>query len=274
MKTALRISLVLNAGLLAGLIFVGSVLKPRGAAAPAALWSPTNAQAAAAATASLAPATQNPPRVDPAPFRWSQLEAKDYHDYVKNLRSIGCPEGSVRAIVEADVHAAFHVRVKELEKELADADNSSWTNQVVSVKTVAGLKHELADIPEEEAAEVADLLGLAPAANQVVATKRRHHQPPMAEPPPVSVPLVFQPMDLTELGLDDDQMQQIKLLQDQFTQQIGGTNQDPNDPAYLARWQRESPGADSMFQAILGQESWGKYLVLQMQHPAEDTPSQ
>src|ERR1700753_972204 len=38
-------------------------------------------------------------RVQPAAFRWSQLDAPDYHVYVKNLRGIGCPEATIRAIV-------------------------------------------------------------------------------------------------------------------------------------------------------------------------------
>ena len=36
-------------------------------------------------------------------FRWAQLEAEDYRDYVVRLRSIGCPEQTIRDIIIADV---------------------------------------------------------------------------------------------------------------------------------------------------------------------------
>ena len=36
-------------------------------------------------------------------FRWAQLEAEDYRDYVARLRAIGCPEQTIRDIIIADV---------------------------------------------------------------------------------------------------------------------------------------------------------------------------
>src|ERR1051325_4653969 len=36
-------------------------------------------------------------------FHWAQLESEDYRDYVTRLRSIGCPEQTIRDIVIADV---------------------------------------------------------------------------------------------------------------------------------------------------------------------------
>jgi hypothetical protein len=36
-------------------------------------------------------------------FRWSQLEAEDYRDYIARLRAVGCPEQTIRDIIIADV---------------------------------------------------------------------------------------------------------------------------------------------------------------------------
>src|ERR1051325_7868593 len=36
-------------------------------------------------------------------FRWTQLESEDYRAYIARLRSIGCPEQTIRDIVIADV---------------------------------------------------------------------------------------------------------------------------------------------------------------------------
>jgi len=40
-------------------------------------------------------------------FHWSQVESPDYHEYVRNLRRIGCPETTLRDIVRADLQQAF-----------------------------------------------------------------------------------------------------------------------------------------------------------------------
>ncbi len=51
-------------------------------------------------------------------FDWAQLESADYHDYVANLRAIGCPEPTVRDIIIADVNELFAPRVKALVDEV------------------------------------------------------------------------------------------------------------------------------------------------------------
>jgi len=51
-------------------------------------------------------------------FDWAQLESADYHDYVANLRAIGCPEPTVRDIIIADVNDLFTPRVKALVDEV------------------------------------------------------------------------------------------------------------------------------------------------------------
>jgi hypothetical protein len=43
-------------------------------------------------------------------FNWRQVESTDYRDYVRNLRSIGCPEETIRDIVAADVAKLFRQR--------------------------------------------------------------------------------------------------------------------------------------------------------------------
>lgn len=40
-------------------------------------------------------------------FRWAQLESEDYRDYITRLRSIGCPEQTIRDLVIADVDKMF-----------------------------------------------------------------------------------------------------------------------------------------------------------------------
>jgi hypothetical protein len=70
------------------------------------------------ATAPIAPVAGTPgPDGEAAPVRtnwpkfdWRQIESEDYRTYVNNLRTIGCPEETVRDIVSADLLQAYAER--------------------------------------------------------------------------------------------------------------------------------------------------------------------
>ena len=46
----------------------------------------------------------------PAPFDWRAVESEDYRKYIRNLRSIGCPEETIKDIIVADVGKLFEAR--------------------------------------------------------------------------------------------------------------------------------------------------------------------
>lgn len=251
----------LNLGLLGGLIVVWSD-RPKVASESAA---------PIISTASLARETpasteQAAAHGEPAPFRWGQLDAADYHVYVKNLRNIGCPEATLRAIVTADVHAAYRLRYNAVEKELSGVAGDAWSVQAGGAGKEDELKGELQNLAVEETAEIADLLGLksGPDANALATGQRAHHNNPSLGNLPVAMPLVLESIDPAALNLSDDQVQVINDVRQTFLNQIGGTNQDPNDPAYLARWQKAQPAADSMLLGMLGNEVYTKYQMMQM----------
>jgi len=260
-RTALKISVLINLGLLAGavilLVKVGSPFRT----AQSLMARPTPPPMTVTVAAG-SPATA--PSAEPKPFCWSQLEAADYHRYVKNLRSIGCPERTLRAIVTADVNASYRVRADALEKKLADLAGSSWSDQLAASSTAAALKTELQQIPDEEAATIQNLLGLGPTPADALASAGtlmiRHSDQPHIDPP--TMPLVFQNVNFTALNLDGDQIQVISNLRQGFTDEIGGLNQNPNDPAYLKRWQKAQTKADSLLEGILGLDLYTKYQML------------
>lgn len=259
MRTALKISILINLGLLisAGILLVKEGRPLRTAQTPVVSPTPPPMTLTVAAGP---PA----PAGEIKPFRWNQLEAADYHRYVKNLRSIGCPERTLRAIVTADVNAAYRVRADALEKKLADLAGGSWSAQLAAGSTEAALKTELQQIPGEEVATIQDLLGLGSAPTVALASAGtvmiRHSDQPHSNPP--TMPLVFQSVNLTALNLDGDQLQVIANLRQSFTDEIGGLNQNPNDPAYLKRWQKAQTKADSLLEGILGLDLFTKYQTL------------
>jgi hypothetical protein len=258
MKTALRISVGFNVVLLGAVIFV-SLAGRKPAPVPTLIrQSPPTAVAPTAA--------QVPPRGEPPAFRWSQLDSPDYHVYVKNLRTAGCPEPTVRAIVTADADAVYRRFRLNLEQKLAEFSGGSWSNQLASAAAQPALRAELQRLPDEESWLIADLLGLVPATNQMAAAT-----PPAAPPPlpsaasqPVALPLVFQNFDPVALNLNDEQRQVIASVRQNFLEQIGSSNLNTNDPAYLARWQEAQPAADNMLQGMLGGDVFIKFQMLQM----------
>jgi hypothetical protein len=267
MKTLLKISICLNLVLAGGLIFM---LHQKPAADPAPQ---VVVETRPAMTAETAAAPQTTVQSVPEPFRWSQLEAKDYHVYVKNLRAIGCPEPTVRAIVSADVHAAYQVRIETLEKKISDYVASSWTNQIAAVGTETALKSELQQIPDEEAAEIEELLGSKPAPVPAVAQNagpsKGSKKQPSAPDRPIAAPLAFQKVDLTALNLNPRQLQSIADMKQRFLNDIGGLNQDPNDPAYREHWKQVQPENDSLLRGMLGRQLYLDYQALATSQSAQ-----
>ena len=87
-------------------------------------------------------------------FQWAQLESEDYHEYIARLRSIGCPEATIKDIIIADLDKllapeiqAAYGRRKELhywnsvEEELSnDVDPRDVTRRTAEVEK---RKHEI-----------------------------------------------------------------------------------------------------------------------------------
>ena len=165
MKALLKISLCFNLGLAGGLLYLLLASKP--VAAPV---SRTIAQVQPPVKEMLVAASPAPVLVAAKPFCWSQLDARDYHVYVNNLRAIGCPEPTVRAIVTADVNAVFRHYSSDLEHKLSDLAGASWSDQLANVDFERALKSRLQQLPGEQVAEIDDLLGLKPSPVKIAAT--------------------------------------------------------------------------------------------------------
>jgi hypothetical protein len=119
---------------------------------------------------------------------------------------------------------------------------------------------EMGQLPEQEYAEICDLLGLKPAPVQMVAVPAR----PQENQSPQRLllqPLIMKNFDMAALDLNDDQKQVIADLRQSFLQQIGGNNQDTNDPAYPARWRETQRAFDDTLRGRLGGQLYVKLQV-------------
>jgi hypothetical protein len=73
------------------------------------------------------------------------------------------------------------------------------------------------------------------------------------------LPLVFQAVDPQALKISPQQQEILDRLQQNFLDKIGGADQDPNDPQYLARWKEAQPLINEQLKAQLGQDFFLKY---------------
>lgn len=233
MKTILKVSFFLNLGLTGCLICLlanqhrplkESSLSP---AAPSAVL-PQRA-------AMVLPVVQ---QQESKPFQWSQLEsASDYRIYIRNLRSIGCPEQTLRDIVIGNVDRAFSAERMQLNLDINES--GPWS-------------------PQAEVRFVDILLGEA-SDSMIPGVSAPEQSPDQTTIP--SCPLVLQKVDLDALGLNDDQKQAIAQIRQQFIDAIGGPYQDPGDPAYLERWQKAQPESDDMIKGMLGVTIFENYQL-------------
>src|SRR5881396_1203923 len=51
------------------------------------------------------------------PFNWESVESSDYKQYIANLRSIGCPEETIRDIIRADVNRLYDEKKKQVRQQ-------------------------------------------------------------------------------------------------------------------------------------------------------------
>jgi hypothetical protein len=84
---------------------------------------------------------------------------------------------------------------------------------------------------------------------------------PKPEPDDPSMPLVFQPVDPEVLKLSEEQLRVVDDLQQWFIGQVGGLDQDPNDPGYRERWIGAQSQMDGMTRGMLGGSVFQAYQL-------------
>jgi hypothetical protein len=274
MKATLRISILLNAGLLCSLMLIlADKRKGADSATPRVIAETANfAHPPAVIPASLAAAKQVPKA-----FRWSQLESTDdYRIYVANLRAIGCPEPTVEEIVIGDAERGFSFERNQLG---LDGSGSGKWSRLHEAQTVAALLGKPVPVVETETATTSQNARIAaqqdagtavaetpagtqtagqPSDTQIGTQNARQASRWMTAYVP-SYPLAFQKVNLQALNFSADQQAAIQQVQQQFVNAIGGLNQNPNDPAYLAKWQTAQTDADAALLALLGRQGYMAY---------------
>ncbi|MDB6056343.1 MAG: hypothetical protein JWO95_187, partial [Verrucomicrobiales bacterium] len=92
------------------------------------------------------------------PFNWQLVESDDYMTFIANLRSIGCPDETIRDIVIADVNKLFAAR----ERGASGADNWKYwrANDPLPARVSEQRDAQLSALRQQKRAVIRTLLGI------------------------------------------------------------------------------------------------------------------
>lgn len=93
-------------------------------------------------------------------FRWRQLESEDYRTYIERLRSIGCPEQTIRDIVISDLDKLMAPRVEALYGRRTDLQFwHSEEEELANERDNREISRAQRQIDNEKRAVIEELLG-------------------------------------------------------------------------------------------------------------------
>ncbi|MCI0745317.1 MAG: hypothetical protein L0Y58_07920 [Verrucomicrobia subdivision 3 bacterium] len=94
-------------------------------------------------------------------FRWRQLESENYRTYIERLRSIGCPEQTIRDIIIADLDKLTAARIEALQGRRADLQFwHSEEEELANDRDAREIARKQREIDQEKRAVIEELLGI------------------------------------------------------------------------------------------------------------------
>jgi hypothetical protein len=236
-----------------------------------------------------------PDPVSPPRFSWARLEAPDYPTYIQNLRSIGCPEETIRDIVSADLHKLFLQKRSQLAPESYTREAVAALNQHealvmaelfspgrefsaqgdlppqgLSAGNLQGIEHNLKAFEDQEnrAAEKLVQQNFSGEALEVLRQIRKAKQNGLAQE--------FKPEELEQYGLENSQtgrnlraamagvpvdpglIVSIYRLQSQF-EEVYGAEVESLDANYLEQRTQARAELDAKIKAVLGENNFARF---------------
>ena len=201
----------------------------------------------------------------PPPFHWSQIESPDYPTFIANLRRIGCPEHTIRHLVDGELQLILAEKLAA--QASPQANVSQPTFDQLEAERLALLDHLL-----QPAASPHPLHAPAPATGTASADDPGSTPAaPAASSTPVlteSIPAAFLVGD-AEGGISDGQLSTVvtdSRLSPEDTDQLNRLRKDfeaavlpdgqsaasPDSREYFRRWRRAQQDSDDRFSSLYG----------------------
>src|SRR5688572_4866079 len=94
-------------------------------------------------------------------FRWRQLESEDYRTYIERLRSVGCPEETIRDIVISDLDKLMAPRLQAASGRRADLQFwHSEEEELANDRDLREVRQKQREVDREKRAVIEELLGV------------------------------------------------------------------------------------------------------------------
>lgn len=104
--------------------------------------------------------TQTVTNVVSRTFGWEAVESPDYREYIENLRSVGCPDETIRDIIIADVNKLYDRKKKEMRGKPKEYE--FWKPGFAILSTVDSRNMEISVKLEKEKNSLLRALGIEP----------------------------------------------------------------------------------------------------------------
>lgn len=220
------------------------------------------------------PAQKKQPRPASAPvsapaFHWRELDAPDFAVFVANLRKIGCPEPTIRDIVDGELREIYATQAKDGAFTPVTPAGSG------SASTLGAPTHQPRS-EEQRLRVLASLLspvavenpGSAPAAIAPTATVTQNEPVVSAMTQAEQIPAAFQVGDdpsttlstqelstvVADTSLDAETTQQLTRMRQDFAAAISQDSNmpDPGSPEYFRQWMKAKRESDDRFSSMYG----------------------
>jgi hypothetical protein len=230
---------------------------------------------------SLVPQTVQPAKAPPEPapslvnapvFHWRDLDSPDFAVFVANLREIGCPEPTIRDIVDGELREIYAKQANEAKEASFAPLNPSGTGSA----PLLGAPSRQPRTEEQRLRVLASLLEPETAANSGAASAPAAQTAPLVNSKAVvsvltqaeQIPAAFQvgddpatvpsmqelPTVVSDASLDSETASQLTRMRQDFAASLSqdSTSPDPGSTQYLRQWMKAKRESDDRFSSMYG----------------------
>jgi hypothetical protein len=218
---------------------------------------PQEIQAQRAEEAAVVPAMLPPAR---APFHWRELESPDFPIFIANLRAIGCPEQTIRHLIDGELRAVY------AEKGSALASRPTADAITIEQERLAVLEHLLQPVSSTRSTASSSTKNEEGSMQATQAAAGASSSPTTALID--SIPAAFLVGDdgsalsqgqlsttVTDERLAPEDAAQIARLRDDFEASVlpqGQSPPAPDSPEYRRKWRKAQQDSDDRFSSLYG----------------------
>ncbi|MFN0078604.1 MAG: hypothetical protein ACKVY0_19260 [Prosthecobacter sp.] len=268
--------------LIGGLIMIWSVRSVQTSVPHAQNSVPVTQAATAKAPTPLQPAKA-------APFRWQQLDAPDFPTFVKNLRAIGCPEPTLRDILQGELREIY----EEKRRQVA-ASTSGSLREAETLKLTTEQDRLLASLtapatsPPPPLTEPSQPSGAAgqPSGRATTTSQDTANTTTAPDNPAANIPVAFTygsnagaalaqaggqlvlSAPVTNPQLPPATATTLQQMQSDFAEGLGGSVQNPKSPAYQQDWNAALVRSNDRFSSLFGGDAFVRAQIEAVQAAA------